>query len=122
MLRQPFDRHYSQHCHCQRTSEVAENDDASPGVLLTQQQRNGFGGKSGESGQSAKEARDGEEPRFGWEHRVVMKILDSNANEIAPGKVCRKRAKGKGGEYRIQGRAEPPAQPCTQRRAGAHCR
>lgn len=100
---------------------MRENDDASPGVLLTQQQRNGLRGKSGESGQPAKEASDGEEPRFGWEYRIVMEILDSNADEIAAGKVCRKRAQGKGGKYRIQGHAEPPPQPCAQRRTCAHC-
>src|SRR5690242_10152252 len=47
----------------------------------------------------------------------MRKVLQRHADEIAAEQICRQGTEGKRRKYRVQRGSQPPAQPCTQRRA-----
>ena len=68
-----------------------------------------------------KQPGDHEQAQLRSERSVLAEELDGHADQIAADQIGRERAHRQRRNDRIEQQAQPPAQPCPERRTHAHC-
>ena len=91
-----------------------------PRILAANQQRHRFGGKSRKGRQSTHEAGDNKEPNLRCDGRIIGKIRDRDADEIAADEICSERPQRQRGEEGVEFNGERPAQARAETGSAEH--